>query len=429
MSRRLDADLAARDGRLPGVSVLLDPDAFADELSAALPDAQIRSARATYVRYKPRTSCLVGYCVRTVDGSHDVYARAHRPGVIEKLESARRAAARASALGPGGATFDRLAVAVHAFPHDRRLPTLARLADRGRRSRVLRTALPDREDLWDADVRTLRYKPERRWVARLDGVDGARAVLRLHRPGGARPAFELDPVLSPRTLGSVPDHGVTVLGWADGEPLDQALRAGRPWGHEAVYEAGRVLAALHRSPAPSSPLDSASSLGERLAVSARAVGWLSPPLGARARELAGRLAAPASRDHVLVHGDCSVDQIVAGPDAVALIDLDAAHLGEPTADLGSFLADLEARVVDGGLSERLAAEASGALLDGYREAAGPGAVEGPSLARHVAAGLLLRASEPFRRRDPVWGSRTCEYLERAEAIAGAEAPEAVGASA
>lgn len=429
MSLGFDANLVARDGRLPGLGPLLDADAFAAELDTALPDAGIRSARATYVRYKPHTSCLVGYRVRTAEGEQDVYARAHRPGVVEKLESALKHAQRPSALGPGGALIAHLAVAVHVFPHDRRLTMLARLGDRARRRRVLRDALPERPDLWEPEVAPLRYKPERRWVARLDGGDGASAVLRLHRPNAGAPAVELDPSIGPRTLGRAPDRGLTVLEWVQGEALDRALAAGGPQAFAALREAGRVLASLHGASAARLGRPRATCLAARLAASAESLAALSPLFATRARTLAERLPCAPADQPVLVHGDFSIDQVVAAPDVVRLIDLDAARLDEPTADLGSFIADLEARVLDGALSSRVAAAAAAALLEGYREAHGPGAVEGPTLARHVAAGVLLRATEPFRTRDPAWGRRTFDYLRRAEELACADAREALGAGA
>src|SRR5438093_582994 len=56
-----DTDLVRRDPALPGLALLLDPDAFAADLRQAVPGIEVEGGRITYVRYKPGTSCLVGY--------------------------------------------------------------------------------------------------------------------------------------------------------------------------------------------------------------------------------------------------------------------------------------------------------------------------------------------------------------------------------
>nr|MBA3328633.1 hypothetical protein [Solirubrobacterales bacterium] len=188
MIRGLDAAVAARDRALPGLATLLDPDAFAEALDTALPIAGIEGARAVYMRYKPATNCLVAYRVRTGEGEHDVYARAHAPGATDKLDKARRRSDRASPLGPGGFVLDGAAIAVHVFPHDRRLRELPSVARKGARVQTLRSALPSHPELWEAEARTLRYKAERRWVAQLRGADDARAVLKVHTAGRFRQA-------------------------------------------------------------------------------------------------------------------------------------------------------------------------------------------------------------------------------------------------
>ena len=55
------ADLARRDPVIPGLGVVLDPDAFAAALHAANPEAAVRAARIVYVKYKPQSYCRVAY--------------------------------------------------------------------------------------------------------------------------------------------------------------------------------------------------------------------------------------------------------------------------------------------------------------------------------------------------------------------------------
>lgn len=430
MSVSLDAALLRREPELPGLAVLLDAQAFARELAGALPEAGIRSAAPVYLRYKPHTSCLAAYRVATAAGTISVYARAHRPSVPEKLRSAGEASERDSLLGPGGVVLGDVAVAVHAFPHDRRLPALTRLTDGRRRRRLLRRALPEHPRLWDGTLRTLRYKPERRWVAVVESATGERALLKLHADAAATASA------APR-LGQLAEHHLVVHPWIDGRPLDEALLTQGAAAGAAARQAGIALAELHRG---DGPLDAAQlatlppgarSGDARLRSAADAVAWLCPRLADLAFSLATQVADEDEEPSVScpVHGDWSPDQVVLGPSGAGIIDLDAAHRGDPTRDLGSFIADLEARVLAARLSARTAALASQGMLGGYRDAGGPATTDARALAQATAAGLLLRAPEPFRTRDPHWGARTAAHLRRAEQLAGSAATSATAADA
>ena len=88
---RCDADraLVRRDPGIPGLEMVLDPDSFAATLRILYPQAGVTAAEPLYVRYKPTTSCLVGYSVSCTVGTVSVYARAHdRSGA--KIENAGR---------------------------------------------------------------------------------------------------------------------------------------------------------------------------------------------------------------------------------------------------------------------------------------------------------------------------------------------------
>jgi hypothetical protein len=64
-----DRALAARDPALPGLALLLDDAAVATALRERLPEARVRAARSTYIRYKPGTNCLVAFELDTAEGS------------------------------------------------------------------------------------------------------------------------------------------------------------------------------------------------------------------------------------------------------------------------------------------------------------------------------------------------------------------------
>ncbi|MGH3666415.1 MAG: hypothetical protein ACRDU8_10080, partial [Egibacteraceae bacterium] len=182
-----DAAVVQRDPALPGLGLVLDPAALVGWLDAALPDTWIVDAEARYVRYKPGGSCVVAYRFHTAGGEVDGFAKAYRRGAEGKAAKALDKAVPSVFGGPGVAASDEHRVSVQLFPNDRSLPALRVLGDPSRRARLLRRLTDD-----DA-VRLvpLRYKPERRWVGRVDGPGGPCAVVRLYagRPPAAGQAF------------------------------------------------------------------------------------------------------------------------------------------------------------------------------------------------------------------------------------------------
>jgi hypothetical protein len=156
-----DRALVAREPRLPGLAVLLDDDAFAELLATRLPHAGIRSAHATYVRYKPGTSCLVSYRVRTGAGERIVHARAERDDAAGRLRQLATLAGAPSSLGPGALVVPEGALAV--------LPALGGLAGA--------PAAPLHRDLHDGQV--------------LIAADGGIGVLDFDTLAAGDPALDL----------------------------------------------------------------------------------------------------------------------------------------------------------------------------------------------------------------------------------------------
>lgn len=422
MIARADARLGLRDRRLPGLGVVLDAEAFCEALAGALRDLPVTGARATYVRYKPGVSCLVAFRVRVGDEEHDVYARALRRSAQDKLGAARRRAQDDSPLGPGGLVLDRWAVAVHAFPHDRRLPTLAHLQDPQRRAKLFERLLADHPDLRGGALTGLRYNPERRWVARLDAPAG-RALVKVTQRAAVRRAMASHAALArrapvPELLGATRGRGLVAMEWLEGESLEGRLES-TPSAAEAV---GPALAAVHELDGLGLALRPDAE-ARRLTAAARATLVVSPALAHRADRLAMALVAelrPAG-PRTAVHGDFSADQVVLGARGAMLVDLDETRRDDPAVDLAGFAAELRLRVVRGRLPGGAAEQAWEALLEGYRAAGGCAVTAGPALSRRIAAALLLRATEPFRLRERDWDEQVVALVEAAERAAGASA--------
>jgi aminoglycoside phosphotransferase (APT) family kinase protein len=401
---RDDHPLVRADSRLPGLAMVLDPEAVHEQVATAVGAAGLRlvSSRVEYVRYKPATSVVATVRVRTDAGSCLGYVRSwsRERGAPEPAApvSDRRRSRSWPPLVDDDAMF-----AVAPAGSDLRLRGAATVLLEPRR--WLR-----RLDVQPADgpgdlsapvsVHELRYKPGRRWVGRVDvdgcpwgvakavrrsALDHAVTVVRQAVRGGA----DVAPVLSVDRR-----RDLFVTRWVEGTPLEPTSAG--PW----LPDVGAALAGLHRTPAPPSwPVADPASTGlEAL----RAVRTVLPAAAAEAQRCLGlALAAlaevPARR--VLVHGDLNAEQVVLGRSGPVLLDLDRSRVDEPLADIASWVA--HARATDAGLDAAAAGAQADRLLDGYTDAGGS-AGDLRRLPALVALALLQRSVEPFRYRQHGW---------------------------
>lgn len=405
-----DLDLARRDPALPGLATLLDPDAFVAALAGAAPARPIDDAQISYVKYKPGTNCLVGYRLRIDGALVDGYARAGR---LPIGDNPRRS---------GWLALPDQQIDVALFPEDRRLGGLRRLDDDRGRRRLLRALLPDRAEWHAATLHRLVYKPERRFVARLDVAGTPRAVLKFHTASGYSAALRActietrAPLHMARVLGHDERSAALAYAWLDGRLLLDALTDSR-LDRSALERVGAALASLHAQPPGALPRWTIDHDVHALLAAADAVAHVSPLLADRAFRLARQIAADLARmpaGSALIHGDFYAKQVLLNGDAVALIDFDEAARGDPAIDLGNFVAHLERDVLRGVLTPQRRDEARDALLDGYvtHRRSLP-----DSINLRVAASLLLLTPHPFRHREADWPEQTEALLDRAALLA------------
>jgi len=416
-----DADLVSREADLPGLTSVLDADAFVHVLRARVPEAPLGQARATYVHYKPGTFCLVDYAIQADGRTFDAYAIAHRSDAAIKIQNAREKDHAPGPLGIGRFVVEDLALVVSFFPNDRRLRTLPILVDETRCHRLFQKIFPDRAEMWKASVETIRYRPERRYSARLVVAGQPQAVLKVYgaedygiAARGAKALRSSPPLRVPRRIAKSSGRHLLAFDWMDGRLLQEALTDGSL--ESDVFErVGRALAVLHSQRAKGLPVRSRDAEAASLLHVAADLGVLWPPLAERAWDLARDVARGIVRgpDAVVpVHGDFQAEHVLLMDEEVRVIDLDEVARADPTIDLGNFLAHLELdrvrRVVDSGRVETY----RDAFLAGYASTAKDRA----GLA--TAAGLLRLAIDPFRDREPNWPETMETILGRAEELVG-----------
>ena len=411
MLSRDDRRLADRDGEIPDLAVVLDPTAVADWIRRAA--GTVTRIGATHVRYKPGTSCVVGYEVTTPSGTRLVFAKAVRAADAHKVDKAVE-----KAVGDVDAGWDvvrcseRCAYVATAL-NDRDLPSARTLADPAARQRLLDRLLPTAEDPGDRRLRAIRHKPERRWVGVVD-VDGRPAHrFKAYRPVDVARAHAGHAVVGATWAAPTAwsrRRGVIVSPWIDGASMADALVGG---GDVDAWALGASLAELHgRPPAPRVRTIRERELRRGLRSAVAAVEHVLPGLGPTAQRIARRAGRVVREDaqRSPIHGDLSADQVVLTTDGLHLIDFDDAANGQPAADLASFAADLLCAEVGGRVRPGRCAEVTADLLEGYRHAGGR--VDPTTLDAHLSRALLHRAVEPFRARRPHWRAE-CEQIVEA----------------
>ena len=423
MLSRFESDLARRDPAVPGLATVLDPDALLAALRRAAPQADLRTGLITYVRYKPQNFCRITYRLDIAGAPLDLDVRACRADALSHWLENGQPARVSGPLGHGRVVLPERAVVITVFPNDLTLPAVQHLADPAKRRRLLREVLPDWPNLWHGELRCLRYRPERRFVAQLSAADGTLALLKAstekahHRSVRNATAFHSEQMLRvARLLGGSARHRLLALEWLPGRLL-MDLCVAPELDSDAFTAAGAALAVLHgQNPLDLSAWTREAEEADLLSLSSE-LGFICPQLSRQAdrlaRELAAHLASgPAVR--CSLHGDFSANQVLVNQREVAIIDLDWACYGDPADDLGNFIAQAERYSLRGELPPERVAALKEALLKGYALASGRPLPERIEL--YTAVEVFRRTRFPFRAREPDWPQRTEALLHRAEEI-------------
>lgn len=418
-----DRDLIQRDSELPGLATLLDPEAFVAELASVLPEAGSARAEIYYLRYKPGANCLAKFKLELNGETLWGYAKTYGSDASVKFTKACQRPTASTPLGPGRVLLVSSAIEVVFFPNDSKLETLQQLMDEAECPDILRQLLPDTPELWHSTLTSLSYKPERRFVARLD-VDGTpRAVLKLyaerdfeqarHTPQAVQSANVLR---LPNRLGSSSRRQIVILDWLPGQLLNEFI-TGSSVDRAVVRNVGAALAELHNQLGKRLEKQKPAKISEKVRSAIASIRFTSPELAKLATGIDERLdtlIASESPDLCAIHGDFYADQVLADGDHVSIIDLDNTVRGNPASDLGLFIAHLERNALSDGRPKAPVDIVRQAIIEGYQSMR-----DSPSEAQidlHTAIGLVQLAPHHFRNREPEWQERTEATLRRAMEI-------------
>jgi Ser/Thr protein kinase RdoA (MazF antagonist) len=415
--------LARRDTSIPGLATVLDGQQLVRTLRKALPAAELQEATATYVRYKPGTSCLVAYDLVVGGRKVDAYAKAYRRGSEDRLDKALDLQGFPGPLGPGRIVIPDLDLVVSVFPNDSSLKTLPHLIQPDLWNRLQERLFARSPTLLGCTIQGLRYKPERRYVARLLVGGAPQAVLKVYTENGFPAAqansrvFKSRKVLVvPHKIGSSGRRKVLAFEWLGGRLLSEALMD-PGLDLQQIALVGAALAEVHaHNPSKLNRLPREAEVSSLLSVAA-GLSFLCPDLARRFNNLARALAARLLREppeYLAVHGDFYAKQVLLMGENVGILDFDTAVAGDPAADLGLFIAHLERGSLHRGLPPEHLEPLKLALLAGYEAATRRSFRE--RVAIYTASGLLRLAPHPFRNRHDNWPADIEQTLARAEAI-------------
>ncbi|MBK8024734.1 MAG: aminoglycoside phosphotransferase family protein [Chloroflexi bacterium] len=399
---------------------------MSERLRRLLPSASDLQAIPTYVRYKPGTSCLVAYEVQRGDHTEDLYAKAFTVG-SPKLRNAAVHSGESTGTPRVPHVWEDIATHVSGPASDHDLKSLARMCDPQQRHELFQRLLPEGTDFWDARVKRLRYKPERRYVAQLTTPAGAHALLKVYHAEDFLRAYLGASVavmqqLSPTSamLAKSQRYHILVFRWARGQTLLEQLLTGSV-DVSTIERLGERLVQLHLHTVPDADLPwlTPTAMAERLYAAAQSVAAVCPPFADQAARLVRRISTRLPLVDVptrygMIHGDFKPDQVMCGDGEVTLLDFDQACQGDYAADLGSFAAQLEHGALMRTWSMADVGQVMTRLIRCYSH------LHDATLERRVrlytAAGLLLLAPHEFRNRTPDWIATTSTVLDRSERL-------------
>lgn len=407
-----EAGVVRRERHLPGMGLVLDPEALVERLNTIFVESGVESASIQKVHYEPGTSCIVSYEIKTGQRRIGLYAKAYRPEDLEKLRGPRIRKAVPGAFGPGRVLLGAPAVILYFFPNDHHLRRLCDIFDG-----ALAEVFPDHCGQ-QKKLETVDYRPEHRYsaIVATPGAQSAQATIRIFATRMFDRAVQSSTVFVDRgslrvepVLGMAPRFSAVLFGGPEGQRMQQRIVEGTLKRSE-VELAIDALEDLHRQ------TDHGHyfwNFAGELAIVAETIGHLCPPLGDKALQLAGRLLErlETSKTFVPSHGNWNPENVEVGKRKITFTNLDGSALAPPALDPGTFLAYLERQAIYGSLPSKQAAIVSEMLMRACQSETNLNASECEFF---TAYALFRNAAEPFARRESDWSEKIELILTRAE---------------
>ncbi|HZS08525.1 MAG TPA: phosphotransferase [Blastocatellia bacterium] len=418
------------DAHLPQLRELMDASAMRGHFEWALVRAaclaatqEITDCRIVYVRYRPGNSCTVSYLLAVADAQTGVNQLcrisllACRPGESRAaMVSALSHSADAINPGAGLIHLPDLEAVAWVFPNDRKLMGLAALTDSEHlRNRllpeVIRGSFGEEWRITDVTSEVVSFVAERACTMRVkvalsDSSTGRKDTRILYgktyRADEGDKAWQCQQrlwrseavsrgqLLMPQPLLYQPEIKTLWQGGLEGKALIEY--EDRP---EHLYsllgQAGATVAALHRTRLPGLHRITIADVVASLTNAEELLSQARPSCCDRLHSLAGRLISSAESigngQSATLHGDLHLKNFLATGDGVALIDLDNLAEGDPSQDVGSFVAALHYRGLIRDVPFRATEQTARQFVMAWRAGVGD-EMPDAALNWHIAAALI-----------------------------------------
>lgn len=425
MLTNADKKIIARDTALPGLVALLDGDVLFSTLKKLPLLQDIEQADIQYLRYKPANSCACTVRVKWQDGMHKYfYAKALTP---ERFENSWNNPKRQKLVQQGDpnaplAIFDLCIILFHPA-YDRGIRNLKWLVDNKLRHKILKACSLSKFEDENLQVDVLRYKPERRLVARISHHQKTLAVVRTIKES------DFSKVLVGAAFGAAQSYikllgvegslNTVITDWQEGQSL--CPEDGIIPSEDLIQKVASQLAKVHKV-AYKHPLNyDINDEIQSLKGVQSTFNIILPEYSLWFECLISNVAKGLIEQPVistLIHGDFSLDQVVLGHnkkgvDELSLLDWDRSANGNPLFDLATMQARLELQVIEGVLPVWQAENLIATFLQAYKAET---EINLEGFSWFVASAILRLAAEPFRKRHLDWEQHTLLLLQRAEQI-------------
>ncbi|QIM63394.1 phosphotransferase [Pasteurellaceae bacterium Orientalotternb1] len=424
-----DKKIVERNPDLPGLCALLDSDLLLDKLKVLPQFNEIKDVEVQYLRYKPNNSCACVLQILFKDGKvNNYYAKALTPRRFEESWNNPKRQKLIQDADPNAplALFDLYIMLLHPA-YDRGIRHLGWLIKDKLKHQLLSCCDLTEQAQEKINIDILRYKPERRLVAKI--IHGnQKLVVRTIK------SSDFSRVLTGAAFGAAQGY-VKLLGvngqlcsvitnWQEGESL--CPETGFICSTEDIYQLAGLLAKVHATnyshPITYQMSDEIQSLkGVQKTfehILPDHISWFTQLVVRVTEGLEQQQLLPST----LIHGDFSLDQVVKsqnkkGIDELYLLDWDRSATGNPLLDLATMQARLELQVIEGTLTVWQAEDLLSKFLNVYQAKT---ELNLDGLRWFVASAMLRLAVEPFRKRDANWEQHTLLLLQRIETILSQE---------
>lgn len=411
-----DLSLIAQEPEIVGLRIVLNEPEMLRLLQKQLPNAGICSVKKTYLRFKPKTNCIVRYHVESQYSSSQWYAKAYTDKDQDKLN---RIASTDKTKSNAPFVIREHLLILCPFPLDAKLKLLPRLFEPVALQALLKrvfysTTLASSQV---SSIELLQYKPERRLVAKLRMSSGETLVLkaytkqRYHLANLSR-RHKLDSQHLLDTVGRSNKHHVLLYRWIAGENLTRYYHH-QDNNSQPFYDCGRYLGTFHlHSKTKQTVTKDTDEFVHDLKRCASGIIQLVPELESSLTPLVTQLLTELKLHtsvKSVIHGDFYAKQVLVTSSGIRLIDFDDVCYWFSGYDLGLFIAHLERDRILGTLSINQAQNYQEALLNGYREQQD---VDQSAIELFIAIGLLQLSHHPFRNALPKWKASICQLIKR-----------------